>query len=333
MKLKILLLGGSGFIGSHIGNSLLDHNFAVTYAVRKIPEIPSWSKQKPRYIEVDFTKPEGMVNAFRGHDAMVYCISDVDIRKSLQDLNKTHITLAKTIYDSALQAGIKKYLLLSSVEIYGFDNPNYISEDTTPNPSYDFQKSLLQKETLFETWIRKNNLSGVILQPSSTIGSNEKGSSFFYPLFREHKKGSYPLLGRGKAKVSLIDTRDIGNAVVHLVRRNFVENHETKLETYLLKGYDTNWGQVYETISSVRRVESKTWNFPLFAMKLIARLLEIFTPKSRELIISRFGIDLVTKNVLIDDQKLRQTGYLPRYNLRESIESAIDDFENSKVIN
>lgn len=330
MDTRILLLGGTGFIGSHIGNSLLENGFSVTFAQRSIPENTNVANRKARFVELDFSNREDMKEVFIGHDVMVNCISDVNIRKSQEELNETHIALSKIIYESALSAGIKKYILLSSVEVYGFDTASYISEETIPRPSYDFQKSLYEKETFFESWIIKNNLSGIILQPASTIGPNEKGSSFFYPLYREHKKGSYPLLRKGAAKVSLVDTRDIGRAVSFIVANELIKKSSENLDRFVLKGYDTDWNHLYETVSLIRGEVSKSWDFPINALKFIAWLLEFFTPKSKELLVSRFGVDLITKNILINDQKLRKTRFSTKYTLEDSVDSAIKDFEKSE---
>lgn len=105
------------------------------------------------------------------------------------------------------------------------------------------------------------------------------------------------------------------------------DHAQTFNQTYLLKGYDTTWYDVKVALDNYLQRRAKPQYFYVPLVSLWARLITSFTPHTQEPEITPLAVALFSENVLIDDDKLRQTGFSPQYNLRDSIGEAVTFFD------
>lgn len=321
-KLQVVVLGGTGFIGSHVAEQLLEAEYPVTALVRRhSPESDRLKYWGASVQIVDFGDEQALLQAFKGHTILVNCIAYVKVHASLEELNKVQVDLTLRVHYAALLAGISHHLMLSTVEVYGFRGPVTKQETNRYYPEFNFQYSCYAKEEAFIRLMEKTDCRYAILQPACTIGAYENGSSFFRELYQLHQQDSYPLISGGRAKVAVVDTRDIGLAMVWLADHSNITG-----EKFLLSGYDTTWLGIKEAIDNYRGITSQTRSVPyslaLTATQLTTALLPYrYSPRYTPLAIKLMGAD-----VLIDDTKLRATGFSTQYHLSDSVANAIEDF-------
>ncbi|MEH7353482.1 hypothetical protein V7150_07855 [Neobacillus drentensis] len=180
--------------------------------------------------------------------------------------------------------------------------------------AYVFRVSLvgpLKRERIVEVEGRKARITTIVLRPASTIGVRDK-SSFFARLYVTHATDQYPMIGNGAAKVSLVDTRDIGRAMAWLGTYQEPENDHS---IFLLKGFDTTWNQLKTAIDNATGKISKTMHLPknLTEEQMIAYKL---TP---------FAVKTFTVNRIWDDNKIRKLGFNTKYSLTDAVEAEIRD--------
>ena len=59
MKNKVLVIGGSGFLGSHVADALSDRGFQVIIIDKKKS---NWIKKNQKFVAGDITKPNKFFN-------------------------------------------------------------------------------------------------------------------------------------------------------------------------------------------------------------------------------------------------------------------------------
>ena len=130
----------------------------------------------------------------------------------------------------------------------------------------------------------KFNLETVIFRPASTIGMRDR-VSFFTQLYRAYQQGRFLLArhNQGRTRISLIDTRDLGRAMVWLGALTEAAN-----KVYLGKGFDVCW----HDLQGGSRPQSFFTPWPPWPSG--SRL-----PQKPSL----------THDVVIDDSKLKHTGF------------------------
>ncbi|MBO0931991.1 alpha/beta fold hydrolase [Fibrella aquatilis] len=328
---QVIILGATGFIGSHVAEQFHQAGYAVTALVRAGSDTTAIRPFCTKICSVDFSDEAALTTQLTGFALLVNCLARVKVHATLAELNTVQVTLTERVTRAAIRAGVGRCLLLSTVEIYGFGG-NPVKTETEPYwPTHAFQRSFASKEQAFTVLMTEAKQAGslidyAILQPASTIGRREGNSSFFAHLYKAHREGLYPLLDGGKARVSLVDTRDIGRAMVHLA-----EQPEPLGKTYLLKGFNTTWHELKQTIDLFTGRIARTIQPPAYLMAGLARLLEQVTPYRHEPTITPLAVDLFTKDVLINDQRLTDTGFRPRFSLEEAVADAITYLDPSVV--
>ncbi|WCN36853.1 NAD-dependent epimerase/dehydratase family protein [Aneurinibacillus uraniidurans] len=299
--MKVIIFGGTGFIGSHVVEQLHIAGHQVTVAIRETSNTTFLESLGVNVVKIDFSNSVAIGKVIEGHDVVYNCTADAKLHTPISLDAPVEIALTRTLIEAAALHGASKFIQLSSVVLYDFQTNEPIDESYISQPEYPIQSLLLERERIVEEVGRKNGITTILLRPASTIGVRDT-SSFFARLFTAHTSDLYPMIGNGTTKVSLVDTRDIGRAMAWL---GTYQKSEHDNDIFLLKGFDTTWGQLKAEIDHAIGRIAKTINFseglPSFALKTF------------------------TVNRLWNDNKIRNIGFKTKYSLTNSVEAAVHD--------
>lgn len=174
--MKILVLGGCGFIGSHVVDALRRQGNNVRVfdrqAERYRPPVPSVD-----YRFGNFSDRMALIDAMAGVETVIHLVSttfpgtaDLDPRTDVQD----NLVGTISLLDSMLSLGIKRIIYLSSGgTVYGI--PEYVPIPEThplrPINSYGIVKVAI--EHYLEMYRRTRGISSVILRASNPYGPRQ----------------------------------------------------------------------------------------------------------------------------------------------------------------
>lgn len=150
--MKCLLLGGGGFLGSHLSGDLVDKGHSV-----RIFEKNGTSKKniaRPNdveWFEGDFVNPEHLQDALDGVDVVFHLVSTTHPKTSNDDMvydMKTNVIPTLNLLEASRKVKLKKLIFYSSGgTVYGIPRNIPISEGhpTDPICSYGIQKLTIEK--------------------------------------------------------------------------------------------------------------------------------------------------------------------------------------------
>lgn len=177
--LNILVLGGNGFIGSHLVDSLVEQGCSVRVLARSTPIHSIHINSKHcQYIRGDFVNELDIAKAMQGCDICFHLISTVLPKTSnldpIFDL-ETNLIGSVRLLNHAVRAGIKKIIFLSSGgTIYG--DPLYLPIDenhpTNPICSYGIAKLAIEKYLVLYNQLY--GLDYTILRLSNPFGERQR---------------------------------------------------------------------------------------------------------------------------------------------------------------
>ena len=160
--MKALIIGGAGYIGSHVARHFLDNGHDVTIfdnlstgqLVNLFPE--------EKFIKGDILNPSELDDAMKGgYDLIIHLAAFKAAGESMEKPEKysvNNITGTINILNSAVKAGIQNIVFSSSAAVYG--EPRYlpIDEDHPKSPAnyYGFTKMAIEQ---FLSWY--DNLKGL----------------------------------------------------------------------------------------------------------------------------------------------------------------------------
>lgn len=172
--MKILVLGGSGFIGMHIVDGLLAEGHKLTVFDRA----SIIYKGAVEYIHADIGDVMALSEALIGVDIVVHLIStsvpSTSNKDPISDVNGNLINTLKLL-DVMHQTDVKKIIYFSSGgTVYGLPNQVPMTEEHTTNPICSYGVVKLAIEKYLHMYAELYGFTSTILRPSNPYGPGQK---------------------------------------------------------------------------------------------------------------------------------------------------------------
>jgi NADH dehydrogenase len=213
MAQKILILGGTGFVGRHVCEKLVDAQLRVTVPTRRrqnashILMLPTLE-----VVEANIHDEATLQQLIGEHDAVVNLVAILQGNEASFD--KAHVQLAVKIARACEAAGVRRVVHVSAL---GADARN---PDGLPS-------MYLRSKSRGEQVLRQAALDLTVLRPSVIFGAEDKFLNVFAQL--QQFLPVMPLAG-ASAMFQPVWVQDVASAIVHcLEEKNF---HSTTGQTY-----------------------------------------------------------------------------------------------------
>ncbi|PHM39567.1 NAD-dependent epimerase/dehydratase [Xenorhabdus mauleonii] len=193
----IVIIGGSGFIGTRLSSQLKKENIPFKIVDIKKSEIFS------EYWEYgDITKLNTLLIPLAGASIIINLAAEhKDNVRPISLYYKVNVDGAKNLCEAAKKLNIKHIIFTSSVAVYGF-----VEQETSENGNLhafnDYGKSKLEAEIVYDTWQSENiDRTLVTIRPTVVFGENNRGN--VYNLFKQIASGRFVMIGSGNNKKSM----------------------------------------------------------------------------------------------------------------------------------
>jgi len=204
---KFFVTGGSGFIGSHLADKLINEGNQVTVydnlVSGKKKDIEHLiGKMEFGFIQADMLDFKKLTTSMKGHDIVWHLGANTDIPNGnkLTDLDLNNCTIAtRNVLESMRQNDIKKILFASSATVYG-DMPSVsLSENIGPLlPISLYGAGKLACEGLISAYSHLFDIQAWIFRFSNVVGGG-MGHGVIYDFIQKLRKNPNKLevLGDG----------------------------------------------------------------------------------------------------------------------------------------
>jgi len=262
--LKVLILGGTGFIGPHFVNALKDGGHSLTLFNR--------GKRDPDAdpgIEQLIGDRNGQIDALKGRDWDAVIDNSAYTPKQVKltaDLLKGHVRQYILISSVAAYANFTKAGIDESYELAKLDDPTV---EEVNGQTYGGLKALCEK-VAEEVYGKQATL----IRPTYIAGPGDYTDRFTYWPVRVSKGGEMLVPGAPSDPFQIIDVRDLADFM-----RVVVEKHLTGAFNLCNAPRSVTMGSVLDTSKRVTGADTKfTWATPEFleAQGLIGK--DLFAP-------------------------------------------------------
>lgn len=315
--MKIVIVGATGYLGSHVAEQLVRVGHQVRCLVRSGSNLDFLTALNAEVILVDFNKLDECRDFIDAETTVINCIADTRPHASYKQRELVEIDLTTRLFQLAQRQNARRFMQLSTVMVYGFDRPSTpIDELHALKPKYIYSQVAVDRETaLLNSW-QEMSTELVIVRPSNTLGKRD--TSFLPNFCKSNRQGIFLTVGGGEWSFSCIDARDVGRAFEHLLNVN-VE----RPEVYLVKGYDLNWMSFKAALDDFMGKPTKIFNLPKTQIMLVGRLFEAVYPFGSTPPLTRFDMEVLSCDTLFDDSKIRATGFEPKYHLIDGLKDGL----------
>jgi nucleoside-diphosphate-sugar epimerase len=261
--LKTAITGATGFIGRPLVEAFLNRGDEVRVLSRRSSDTTS-TFQGAKWCQGDLCHP---INpAFLdGVDTPYHLAAELGNPAQMEAVN---VQGTANLLKAAKSAGIRRWIQLSSVGVYGPKRELLVTEETTPAPANEYERTKLAADRLVQEACHRSDMDYVILRPSNVIGADMKNGSFF-ALVKAVSRGRYFFIGPRGAVATYVHAEDVARALVACQKA-------VKGSIYNLSS-DCTWEALIERIASLVGVRSPRMRIPALPLRLVIRALENHT--------------------------------------------------------
>ena len=196
---KVLITGVNGFVGSHLAERLLKENIDVVGLCRRSDEM-QWLEEKGlKIVKGDILSCNDIYDKIDGCDIIIHTAGWSGGKSVSNELAwKTNVVGTANMLELAKEKGIKKFIYISSVAVYGMNNSLIIDEtSSTPTINELYTDSKIASENLIKT----SGLPYVIIRPGCIYGP--RGEGWTIAVINQIKSG-FKLLGKDAGLINLV---------------------------------------------------------------------------------------------------------------------------------
>ena len=252
MDKRILLVGGTGYLGRNLRQSLLNNKFSVYTTGTK-------TTKDPKQFVIDFDQP----NTFKSLDNLKFDIilllaSKIDSIKTNSlnhsDLNSNVLGFGKFLeYLKNNRVG-DKLIYISSMTVYSRENISPVIETGKLAPSHTYGLSKFLAEYVFEFFCKSAHYSGVVMRLPGIYGGDRKNGFIFNLIKRFTSKENIQLNSTGLGFWETIHIEDLNQMIIE-----FLKKYEWSKEMSVFNisyGEETDFYDTAKLISQVMKCEN-----------------------------------------------------------------------------
>ena len=216
--MRVLVTGGSGFIGSHVVDKIRARGYTpVIYDLRPSP----WHLDPDEPVETvlgSITDREALERALHSCDAVAHlaAVADVnDVHASPEDAERVNARGTIAVLEAARRAGVKRIVYASTIWVYSDCEPEHVDEDTLlPPPSHLYTSTKLAGELYCKSYQELYGIDYTILRFGIPYGPRAREAAVI-PAFVNKALAGDPLTlaGDGMQSRKFVYVEDLADGV------------------------------------------------------------------------------------------------------------------------
>ncbi len=308
--LRILITGGSGFLGINLVRYLLG-NGAPEITVLDIADFDYPDvRDRVVFIKGDIRDRDAVSRAVPEGGLVVHAAAALPLYRR-EDIFSTEVEGTRNLLAEALKRGVERFVYISSTAVYGIPDHHPIREQDRLCGVGPYGQAKIKAEELCLEY-REKGLCVPILRPKSFVGPERLG--VFALLYDWAKDGkNFPLIGSGNNRYQLLDVEDLCEAI----RLCLTKEKATVNDTFNIGAKEfATMREDFQAVLDEAGFGKKIIGFPAGPAILVLKLLEHFKLSP----LYEWVYETAAKDSFVSIEKAeRVLGFSPRYSNKEAL--------------
>jgi nucleoside-diphosphate-sugar epimerase len=225
--MRVLVTGGTGFIGRYVIRALEAGGHALTIAVRTPESAETEWRRRHRVVPVgEICGTTDWRSALQDVDAVVHLAAKAHIANPSDDdreaFHRTNVLGTDRLAERAAASGIRRFVLMSSIGAVTNSSEERVTLDTPCRPSTPYGRSKLASERALTKRASGTSMTWTILRPTLVYGRDNPGN--MKRLIALVRSGLPLPIGAIRNRRSFTYVENLADLVVHALGHPAAEN-------------------------------------------------------------------------------------------------------------
>ena len=246
--MRILVTGGTGFVGTHLVNALKRRGQTVAVLARDPASARNRYNHPVEVVPGNVLDPASLGSACAGRDAVIHLVGVIH-SKGEQTFDRMHREAVVNVVEASKAAGVRRYAHMSAM-----------------GTAEDAPSEYARTKAAGEKVARDSGLDWTIVRPSIIFGPGDGFVSLLASIVR-YNPGFIPVIGPGTTKFMPVSVYDVARVFC-----DALEKPETVGKTFEVGGPDTfTLNEIYREIAAaVGKPRKPLLHFPMWYGRALA---------------------------------------------------------------
>ncbi len=310
--MKKLVIGASGFLGSHVTRQLVEErsssNTNVRVMLRRSSSTRAIDDLDVERCYGDVFDDDALRAAMTGCDVVYYCV--VDARMWLRDpepLFRTNVEGLRHVLDAALEANLKKFVFTSTIGVLAISDSRLVTEDDPHNWDQGgaYIEARVAAEKMVLSYAHDKGLPAVAMCVATTYGPRDWGPTPHGSLLAQVAAGRFPFYLDYSAEV--VGIEDAARAML------LAAEHGRSGERYIISDRYMTVRELHDIAAAAVGRRPPRIGIPMSVLRAGARINDLLARLlRRDLQFAYVGMEMVELMSPLDHSKAeRELGWKP----------------------
>ena len=299
--MKVMLTGGTGFIGYHTARALLDAGHEVSLLVRNPDKMEKLfgAGVVEHFIQGDITDANRVREAMAGCDAVVHVAALVSTQAGdAERVYRTNLEGTHNVIGGAVDLGIERIIHVSSVTALYNPNARTLHEESPPGTQ---DRGYGRSKVACEKYVRTLQAEGhpvYITYPASVLGPEAPEMTEAHTGLQTYLAQFVPLMSSGN---QYVDVRDIARAHLQILEQGPVSKR------FVLGGEYIPWKELGSLLDELTGGSTRKLRLNSALMRAAGAMADRLAPVFNwDLPLTREGLTYATCWIEMDDSLIRE---------------------------
>jgi dihydroflavonol-4-reductase len=331
--MRLLVTGGTGFIGSHLAEQgrKLGAEVVVLGLTGRPEEQANAELLRRQGVEVisgSITDAELCRQAVQGATHVFHlAVAMREGAKQDEFFESVNLDGTRRLLEASAEGGVRRFVYCSTIGIYGHRAAGITREDSPLAPGNIYERTKVSAERLVREFGAERSLPYVILRPADVYGPRDQR---LLKLFKGVSAGNFPFFGDGAGRRHMIYVDDVVSGFFRACERD-----QALGESFILAG--PRPCTLRELVAEVQAATGSPRygvRLPLKPMLAIAAVVEDVARMAKvDPPIYRRRMDFFWSDSEFDTSRARQgLDWAPRVELPDGIRRTLEDYRRSGAL-
>ena len=189
-KVKSIVTGGAGFIGSNLVDKLVKKGHQVTVidnlSTGRISNLTHHNKKNVKIFKVDISNSKKLKNIFKGHSYIFHLAGLADIVPSIENPQKyfeANVVGTLNVLKACKNLKIKKFIYAASASCYGIPKKYPTKETAKIDIQYPYALTKFLGEEIVMHWARLYSMPNLSLRFFNVYGLRSRTTGAYGAVF------------------------------------------------------------------------------------------------------------------------------------------------------